>query len=643
VSQEGTAARLTVDPETWNAPNIVSSRNFNVAANRPWSFAVTQGAQWLTAVSLLHDESPYSGVITLTVQPNTTPSERVGIVTITSGNITRTITVTQQPAVILDLDGGSGNGGNNSSHSHWNPHGIGETRTWGVTNNVDWTVTVIEGAPWLRVDSIESSMGPDGTISGGNFTLIADENPTTAPRHGLVHVIGGGITRIITVTQRGAEVALRLSHDTWEPNLFGQTLNVQVSSNVNWRTSVTPGANWLTVTPASGSNHGQIIIRVAENLTEVPRTATVYVTGGNMVRTVVVTQSPATLLTLNRSTWLAYGWRPDTAVVTVTSNVTWSVSSNADWLTISEEWNYIQRDVGMFQGSFRMTVPENPTTSPRTAVVTVTGGPPGQTVTRTILVTQAGAPIYLFLQSNAPGAVFNSEHYFWNAPCCATFNEVTVNANHAWTVTVQPYLHWISVSHVVGNNGTTGGSFRINVIDNTTTKYREAIVTVTAGYSTRNILVHQDGVEDIEQSTTLTLDRAVWNTSWEQSEVRVALNTNIENWVVTVTSGAPWLTVSGRHSEESLEYGLPGYFWGHFYIHAAQNPLPVPRTGVVTVTGGGVTRTVTVTQSGFEVYLRVDRFNWNAPGHPAFGPMTTTFTISSNVPWTVTSNVHGSL
>ena len=154
------------------------------------------------------------------------------------------------------------------------------------------------------------------------------------------------------------------------------------SSNVAW--TVSSSAAWATVNPASGSGNATVSVSATANTATSPRTATITITGGDITKTVAVTQAkagdtPAPTLDVS-VTSLDFGAESGSKTVNVTSNVAWSVSSTEQWATTS-----------LIYGSGNATITvyalENTTNSSRTATITVTSG----SLTKTIKVTQAKA------------------------------------------------------------------------------------------------------------------------------------------------------------------------------------------------------------------------------------------------------------
>ncbi|MGB6268172.1 MAG: polysaccharide lyase family 7 protein [Olleya sp.] len=87
----------------------------------------------------------------------------------------------------------------------------------------------------------------------------------------------------------------------------------------------------------------------------------------------------------------------ETQIVTITSNLSWTVSKDSNWITISSS-------SGNSNGSIGISVESNPATSMRNGVVTVSGG----NISRTLTITQAAAGNAAVLDPNkAPSENFD--------------------------------------------------------------------------------------------------------------------------------------------------------------------------------------------------------------------------------------------
>ncbi len=155
---------------------------------------------------------------------------------------------------------------------------------------------------------------------------------------------------------------------------------VSVTANVSW--TVTDNQSWLSASPTSGANNGSFTISATANTGSAARTGTVTVSGGGISRTISVSQSgntPSANLTVSTSS-LSLAAAASSGPVTVTSNVSWTVTDDQSWLSASPA-------SGSNNGSFTVSATANTGSSARTGTVTVSGGG----ISRAIAVSQAGS------------------------------------------------------------------------------------------------------------------------------------------------------------------------------------------------------------------------------------------------------------
>jgi hypothetical protein len=373
VTQAAAAATLTVSPTSWNPNSTAQNTSITVTSNTSWS-AWSSDPTWL---GISKTSGSGNDTLTMNVLANPNITTRTGTITISSGGITRTINVTQAAA-----------GANLTiSSTTWNPSATAQTSgNFTVTSNVSWSAWS-DSPTWLGHPSVTS--GNSGTTT---FTINVLANPNTTSRSGKIIISSASITREITVTQAAAAASLTLSPTSWNPAATTQSTSVTVTSNITWNVP-TSDHTWLTFTnvPANRNGSGTFTMNAAANTTTNSRSATVTVTGGSISRTISVTQAAAAAtLTVSSTSWNPGSAAQTSGNITVTSNTSWTVSSNRDWLTTSRAGG---------SNTFTMRAATNTATSSRSATVTVTGGG----ISRTISVTQAAAARTYTVTYNANG------------------------------------------------------------------------------------------------------------------------------------------------------------------------------------------------------------------------------------------------
>ncbi len=569
-----TPALSLIVPSTATVGVLQNSATSVAVTSNVGAWTVTESIGWLTVSPTTGSNN---GTITLTAsQINNTGADRVGTVTVTGGDITRTITVTQVAAtlpppttpptvpptvppvlpsvnslsvspVAVSLSAVANSTSNNSVT---------------VSSNVSWTVT--DNQTWLTVSPVSGSN--NATLS---FTATT-ANTSSAPRIATVIVSAAGLpNQIITVTQAGTAVVNSLTLSTTTLNSTPPQGGMQfgVTSNVSW--TATDDQSWLTVTPASGSNNGTITASYTAN-TGATRTGTITVTGGGITRTVTVSQfgTNAVLSVFPSSITLGSAANSNDTF-TITSNVAWTVTDNQSWLTMNQVSGTGDTTIGI------RAISANTSATSRTATITVTAS--GVTP-QIITVTQAGtAPITPSLSvSPTTLSVLSS----------SGSSDVTINSNVSWTAVASQATvttpAWLTVSPL---NGSNNGTISVSHTANTSVTPRTGAITISGGGIVETINVTQSGVLvapslDVSSDTVTVSAGTTGNSS-------IRISSDIR-WTATA-SNQTWLTISSPPSGSGMGDGS-------LFLSFSPNTGFANRTAIITITGGGITRQVTVTQ-----------------------------------------------
>ncbi len=348
----GTQLALTVTPANQNVTNQAGSTSFNVNSNVTWT--VTETEDWLTASPL---GSVNNGVITVNYDANMASVLRIGTITITGSDITRTVTVTQaagQPFLTVSPD----------LQNVTYPEG---TTSFEVSSNVAWSV--LETESWFSVAPLDGN-------NSGTLSVAYDVNSSTTPRSGQFIVTGNGITRTVTVTQDATPPSLSFNPAVQNVSYEAGVTSSLIESNIAW--TITESVSWLSVSPANGSNNGSITITYVANPGTASRTGVIRLTGSGLIQEMAVIQSgaPATL-TVNPILQNVSNFG-GTTTFTITSNTSWTVTETESWLSVAPA-------NGVLNGSFNVVFAANPVPTQRTGYVHIawTGG------SRTVTIIQS--------------------------------------------------------------------------------------------------------------------------------------------------------------------------------------------------------------------------------------------------------------
>ncbi len=160
-------------------------------------------------------------------------------------------------------------------------------------------------------------------------------------------------------------------------NADGSQQSMSITANCDWHLS--GAAEWLTASTLQGNNSTTVSLSASPNTSANSRSCTLSLEGGNLKRDITVTQSGADAKLSVSRTSLSFDYKTGTQTFDIISNSPWTVSSEAEWCTVSPL-------SGSNNGSITVNVTQNSTEQTRTANIIVSGA--GQT--STVIVAQNG-------------------------------------------------------------------------------------------------------------------------------------------------------------------------------------------------------------------------------------------------------------
>lgn len=226
IRQSAASARLSINPNTADYSDVAGNGQFSVSANYSWS--ATTSDSW---ISLNTSSGIGNGTVLYSIEPNG-GSRRTGTITVTSGSLTATHTVTQaaQPSLSIvpeskTFSAAAGNG------------------TITVTSDSMWTVS--KSATWIILD------GATGGTGNGIVSYKVLEN-TGSQRQGWIYVSCGSVKRTLLVTQNRAD-SVTFSAESANVSEDGGTGSFTVTILGNNRvmtatSSTVPWASWTWAT-----------------------------------------------------------------------------------------------------------------------------------------------------------------------------------------------------------------------------------------------------------------------------------------------------------------------------------------------------------------------------------------------------------
>lgn len=313
-----------------------------------WTASVDGAASgWLSV-------SPASGeagthTLSLVTTANDSYDERNASVTITSGSVKKTITVTQKQKDALLLTSNKveleAEGGDFSIE---------------LQANVEVTYEIESGAQtWLT--PVARSRGLTSSV----LAFHAEANEEAEARQAVIKLAGGnGLTEEVTVYQMGTGPTLLLSQSEYIVSSAGETIQVELRSNTAYEIEM-PGVDWLRENSSRSLSTYTHYFIVDPNETYDARSAVIrFVDEENELKdsvNIVQVQKDAIILAKNKYEVSGAG---ETLNFSIQTNVDFTVSTNVDWITQNNTR-------GLTEYPLSFTISPNDNDNSRTGIITI--------------------------------------------------------------------------------------------------------------------------------------------------------------------------------------------------------------------------------------------------------------------------------
>lgn len=522
-----------------------------------WTASVDGAASgWLSV-------SPASGeagthTLSLVTTANDSYDERNASVTITSGSVKKTITVTQKQKDALLLTSNKveleAEGGDFSIE---------------LQANVEVTYEIESGAQtWLT--PVARSRG----LTSSFLAFHAEANEEAEARQAVIKLAGGnGLTEEVTVYQIGTGPALVLSQSEYIVSSAGETIQVELRSNTAYEIEM-PGVDWLRENSSRSLSTYTHYFIVDPNETYDARSAVIrFIDRENGIeQTVTVTQMQRDAIVVAQNVY-QIGVEGGALNFAVQANVDFTVSTNADWITQVEARGLTERML-----CFEVTPNEGE--EMREAVITLESG----SVKQTIKVQQFGKMEEPFIDLSL------QEYKVGNAG--GTF-QIDVRTNIEYQVII-PDESWIIETAYDG-----------------ITHFFEVLLNDT--YDARTAEIRFVNTEKgIEKTVTVTQE-ALYDILIEQSSYEIGAEGGVldlplqANMDFEVKTSEKWITqVNARGLTEQM-----------LHFNVEENLQSNERTAVITISSPNVTHEIQVIQRGKEdpfLQLSLQEYQANSTG-----------------------------
>lgn len=378
----------------------------------------------------------------------------------------------------------------------------------------------------------------------------------------------------------------------WEPPHFtsdaaSTTFNVY-SAATPWR--ISGHADWLDISPLSGSSSAVVNMKLQENPIAEPRTSLFTIKSEapdlNWNRALSVSQGEARAWVTLEKNSLTYTGAGGTDIIDVQSNCEWTVDCSRSWVTAIPNPE---------AKTLEIQVAPNTTSSERSAYVYVRYGN-GDTQTLSI---QQAVPV---IASETTSIEFGND---------VSWVRLTLASEAGWTASTQQT--WIQVTPESGEAGSTEVTIEVTANESIFDRTGQVVFQIGDSNVTHTVSITQRGIY-IDLPAALD-----FNSDGGTAELEIGSNTEWE-----VNGWPEWLELDATAGKGDAK----------LTITCAGNESSVSRTGKITVTAPGVdiVKETKVTQKGKYIAVAEDYLSFDdKAGSKAF-------TIESDTKWTSTAS-----
>ena len=394
--------------------------------------------------------------------------------------------------------------------------------TWTASASDDWiSLTKTSGAVTEKV------------------SYIVEANTSAQARTGYVYVSG----HVHTVVQPGTGVSISSDSIVVDHRGIEQEIVVDTTADgASWYAR--PEDPWISVWPTSGNGDDSVAVQVAPFYEVATRTGSATIAG----ETITITQRGRDMQLMTYTTNVTAAAQSATLAVAALPDVSWSVVSDASWITVSYAGS------GLGSSTINLAFAANTSYLSRTGTVAIG--------TETFTVTQAGTT----------ALSFEIAAYSASVPATATSAKtikITATPDLPWTITSN--CDWLAP---ISNYRTGAGT--------KTVAYSVAANPTLASRTGR--LTFAPAVESRLPSRTLTVTQSAAASSITPGTVSVSAAATTVPVRVTVDAGVGW-TVSSVSSWVTFEGSGSRTGSGIVVLHVGENTSLASRDGSVTIAG----------------------------------------------------------
>lgn len=309
---------ITIDSNTLSSFTEDGGKGtISFTASEAWSAEIinTRADSWIS----IHPTSGGAGEanITVTTEPNDTPDDRSATIVIKSGTVEKTVKISQKQQDALTVTAATFEVGNEG----------GEIEVE-VKANIDFEYEIDEAAKeWVEYKGTRA-------IETSTLTFAVAENDDVEKREAKIHITSGEFDETITIYQAGAEPTLVISQSEYAVPSVGETIVVEVVSNVDVTVELPADADWISESTTRSVSTNTFYFDIAANEEYDQRTAEIKFSNAEkgLSEVVTIVQAQKDAIVIAEDSYSVSG-QGDAIEIAVGHNVEFDIKIDVDWIS----------------------------------------------------------------------------------------------------------------------------------------------------------------------------------------------------------------------------------------------------------------------------------------------------------------------
>ena len=312
---------ITIDSNTLSSFTEDGGKGtISFTASEAWTAEVinTRADSWVS----IHPTSGGAGEanITVTTEPNDTPDDRSATIVIKSGTVEKTVKISQKQQDALTVTAATFEVGNEGGEIDIE-----------VKANIDFEYEIDEAAKeWIEYKGTRA-------IETSTLTFAVAENDDVEKREAKINIKSGEFNETITIYQAGAEPTLVISQSEYAVPSVGETIVVEVASNVDVTVELPADADWISESTTRSVSTNTFYFDIAANEEYDQRTAEIKFSNADkgLSEVVTIVQAQKDAIVIAEDSYSVSG-QGDAIEIAVGHNVEFDIEIDVDWISQSQ-------------------------------------------------------------------------------------------------------------------------------------------------------------------------------------------------------------------------------------------------------------------------------------------------------------------